>query len=100
VADTVLTPVTDSFLDLGTLASVDPVTHEVVGGFSGSIPLPLVTFRAARGEEVEIPLLVGTASFVPALGYSVPPGQWDMVADLDLGEGQRVRSPTVALTIV
>jgi chromosome partitioning protein len=31
VADTVLTPVTDSFLDLGTLASVDPVTHEVTG---------------------------------------------------------------------
>jgi chromosome partitioning protein len=31
VADTVLTPVTDSFLDLGTLASVDPVTHEVMG---------------------------------------------------------------------
>ena len=31
VADTVLTPLTDSFLDLGTLASVDPVTHEVTG---------------------------------------------------------------------
>src|SRR5215471_2203584 len=31
VADTVLTPVNDSFLDLGTLASVDPVTHEVTG---------------------------------------------------------------------
>ncbi len=31
VADTLLTPVTDSFLDLGTLASVDPVTHEVTG---------------------------------------------------------------------
>jgi chromosome partitioning protein len=30
-ADTVLTPVTDSFLDLGTLASVDPVTHEITG---------------------------------------------------------------------
>jgi chromosome partitioning protein len=31
VADTVLSPVTDSFLDLGTLAPVDPVTHEVTG---------------------------------------------------------------------
>jgi chromosome partitioning protein len=31
VADTVLTPVTDSFLDLGTLASVDPITHEITG---------------------------------------------------------------------
>ncbi|MBR1160265.1 division plane positioning ATPase MipZ [Bradyrhizobium elkanii] len=31
VADTVLTPVADSFLDLGTLASIDPITHEVTG---------------------------------------------------------------------
>ncbi|TWB91972.1 chromosome partitioning protein [Bradyrhizobium macuxiense] len=31
VADTLLTPVTDSFLDLGTLASTDPITHEVTG---------------------------------------------------------------------
>lgn len=29
VADTLLTPVIDSFLDLGTLASIDPITHEV-----------------------------------------------------------------------
>lgn len=31
VADTLVTPVTDSFLDLGTLASIDPITHEVTG---------------------------------------------------------------------
>ena len=31
VADTLLTPVADSFLDLGTLASIDPITHEVTG---------------------------------------------------------------------
>jgi chromosome partitioning protein len=31
MADTLLTPLTDSFLDFGTLASVDPVTHEVTG---------------------------------------------------------------------
>jgi chromosome partitioning protein len=31
VADTLLTPVTDSFLDLGTLITIDPVTHEVTG---------------------------------------------------------------------
>jgi chromosome partitioning protein len=29
VADTLLTPLNDSFLDLGTLALIDPVTHEV-----------------------------------------------------------------------
>jgi chromosome partitioning protein len=31
VADTLLTPVNDSFLDLTTLAAIDPVTHEVTG---------------------------------------------------------------------
>ncbi|MDH2382429.1 division plane positioning ATPase MipZ [Bradyrhizobium sp. CER78] len=31
VADTLLTPVTDSFLDLGSLASTDPITHEMTG---------------------------------------------------------------------
>jgi chromosome partitioning protein len=31
VADTLITPVTDSFLDIGMLASIDPVTHEVTG---------------------------------------------------------------------
>jgi chromosome partitioning protein len=30
VADIVLTPLNDSFLDFGTLASVDPITHEVI----------------------------------------------------------------------
>jgi chromosome partitioning protein len=31
VADTLLTPLNDSFLDFGTLAPIDPVTHEVTG---------------------------------------------------------------------
>jgi chromosome partitioning protein len=31
VADTLITPLTDSFLDIGMLASIDPVTHEVTG---------------------------------------------------------------------
>ncbi len=30
IADTVLTPLTDSFLDFGMLAAIDPITHEVV----------------------------------------------------------------------
>jgi chromosome partitioning protein len=31
MADTVLTPLADSFLDFGMLASMDPITHEVTG---------------------------------------------------------------------
>jgi cellulose biosynthesis protein BcsQ len=31
MADTVLTPLPDSFVDFGMLASIDPITHEVTG---------------------------------------------------------------------
>jgi chromosome partitioning protein len=31
VADTLVTPINDSFLDFGPLASIDPITHEVTG---------------------------------------------------------------------
>ena len=39
VADTVLTPLNDSFLDFGTLASVDPIAHEVTetGHYAGLV---------------------------------------------------------------
>jgi chromosome partitioning protein len=39
VADTLLTPLNDSFLDFGTLASIDPVTHEVTerGHYAGMV---------------------------------------------------------------
>ena len=39
MADTLLTPLNDSFLDFGTLASIDPVTHEVTerGHYAGMV---------------------------------------------------------------
>jgi hypothetical protein len=55
---------------------VDPETHEIVGGFSGNQALPLVRFRAPAGGSVDIPVLIGTASTVPRLGYAVPTGEW------------------------
>jgi hypothetical protein len=83
-----------------TAVVVDPASGEVVGGFSGLQTLPLITFRAAPGETERIPLLIGTASFRPALGYAVPAGQWGIQADLTFSSGQPGRrTPILPLTI-
>jgi hypothetical protein len=82
---------------------VDPQTGEVVGGFSGAQPLPLVIFRAAAGATERIPLLIGTASIAPRLGYVVPAGEWGIQATLTLGpdprDSPRRRTPILPLTI-
>ena len=53
---------------------LDPDTRAVVGCFAGGQILPGIYFRAAPGETVVVPVLVGTASFSPDLGYVVPAG--------------------------
>ena len=72
---------------------VVPSTGEVVGGFYGWQTVPLVVFRCAPGERVSVPLLVGTTSFVPSLGYAIPPGSCAVEAVVDLhGRGRFVTS--------
>lgn len=61
-------------------------TGDVVGGFDGVQEQPLVVFTAAPAQTVRIPLLVGTASCDPALGYAVPAGRWQLTAPLDLAD--------------
>jgi hypothetical protein len=87
---------------------VDPGGGEVVGGFSGVQRLPLVTFRVPPGGTERIPLLIGTASFTPRLGYTVPAGEWGVQATLDLvpagagpepAERRRRRTPVLLLTV-
>jgi hypothetical protein len=78
---------------------LDPRTGTVVGGYSGPQTLPLVRFPLRPGDLTTIPLLVGTTSFVAELGYSVPEGDWEMAADLRLGDGRVVQSPPVPLSI-
>ena len=58
----------------------DPNTGRAVGGYTGAQILPLIPFTAAPGDTVRIPLLVGTASYDPALGYAVPAGRWALFA--------------------
>jgi hypothetical protein len=86
-----------------TTAIVDPATGEVVGGFAGAQALPLITYRVAPGQTEPIPLLTGTASFTPRLGYAVPPGSWGIQATLTLGKDPRNspqrRIPVLPLTI-
>jgi hypothetical protein len=86
-----------------TTAVVDPATGEVVGGFAGAQALPLITYRVAPGQTEPIPLLTGTASVTPRLGYTVPPGSWGIQATLTLGENPRNaprrHTPLLPLTI-
>jgi hypothetical protein len=85
-----------------TAVVVDPQTGEVVGGFSGAQPAPLIIFRVAAGATEPIPLLIGTASIAPRLGYVVPAGEWGIQATLELGpdrDSPRRRTPILPLTI-
>jgi hypothetical protein len=78
---------------------VNPATGAVVGGYSGPVHATLMTYTAAPRATERIPLLVGTDSFVPELGYAIPPGQWGIEATLDPALGQAVRTPILPLTI-
>ncbi len=82
---------------------VDPHTGEVVGGYAGFQTLPLIIFRVAPGETERVPLLIGTASSTPRLGYAIPPGDWGIQATLILGphprDSPRRRTPVLPLTI-
>jgi hypothetical protein len=79
---------------------LDPKTNETVGGYAGAQTMPLVLFRAPRGGSVDIPLLLGTASMTPRLGYSVPAGRWAIEITLDLGTKGAFRTPRFPLAVV
>ena len=83
---------------------VDLQTGETVGGFSGLQTLNLKFFRVSPGGSTRIPLLIGTASSRPQLGYAIPPGEWGIQATLTLGglypgESPRRRTPILPLTV-
>jgi hypothetical protein len=86
-----------------TAVVVDPGTGEVAGGFAGFQILPLVIFRVAPGQTGRVPLLIGTASCTPRLGYTIPPGDWGIQVTLTLGphprDSRRRRTPVLPLTV-
>ena len=67
-----------------TATVVDPHTGEVVGGYGGFQQLPLIIVRVPPAQTGQVPLLIGTASCTPRLGYTIPPGDWGIQATLTL----------------
>jgi hypothetical protein len=86
-----------------TAVVVDPRTGQVVGGFAGAQTLVGISFQVPAGATERIPLLIGTASFTPDLGYILPPGSWGIQVPLDLAPDLRTRqrrlTPVLPLTI-
>ena len=72
-----------------------------------------MTFPAATGYTVIVPVLVGTASTLPDLGSAVSAGEWAIRVILELEEGdgagwqrptdrtrrRRVRTPLLPITV-
>ena len=99
-------------------ASDDPATSDtaatttdatnVVASYTGGIAGVGVGGTLAPGESSEIPVLVGTASCGPGVGYALPPGQYDVLVPVVVLYPQRAGDPTVnqlvtrpaALTVV
>jgi hypothetical protein len=79
---------------------LDPETGKRVGGFTGAQHMPAIPFRVPISGSAEIPLLIGTASFVSRLGYTVPPGDWLIDAGLSIRDHGGFRTPPLPISIV
>ena len=79
---------------------LDPRTSEEVGGFWGAQHMPAVPFRVPPNGSAEIPLLIGTTSFVERLGYAIPPGGWLLDAGLRIRDHGGFRTPVLPISVV
>ena len=85
-----------------------PGTTSVVASYTGAIAGVGVGGTLAPGESSEIAVLVGTASCEPGLGYTLPPGQYQVLVPVVVLYPQRAGDPTInqlvtrpaALTVV
>ncbi len=78
---------------------VDRDTGEEVGGYAGAQRLSRREFRVSPAATVRVPLLIGTASFTPRLGYAVPAGLWALTVPVVLDDTGQRRTPMMDLTI-
>ena len=87
---------------------VQPGTTNIVASYTGGIAGVGLGGTLAPGESSEIPVLVGTASCEPSVGYTLPPGQYEVLVPVVVLYPQREGDPTVnqlvtspaALTVV
>ncbi len=77
---------------------LDPESGRLVGIATEAQTLPEISFEAAPGTTVKVPLLVGTASVDPRLGFTVPAGHWDAQAELSIA-GERFLTPPLPMTV-
>ncbi|TCC65471.1 hypothetical protein E0H73_00545 [Kribbella pittospori] len=70
----------------------------VVGLYVGPSNAVRVGFAIEPHQSRPVPVLIGTASVVPDLGYAVPPGQWQLVIALHTENSNMLSSP-LPLTI-
>jgi hypothetical protein len=79
---------------------IDPASGAVVGGYSGSALAVGRTDRIRPGATLRLPVLVGTDSYIPELGYAIPPGRWGVQALLMIGPAHgAVATPVLPLTV-
>lgn len=77
---------------------VTPGTDEVVGVFTGAVPLFGRTVFMEPGERGELPLVVGTASDLPGPEPRLPPGEYEVVAVVHVTR-EEVLVPRTSLTL-
>jgi hypothetical protein len=79
---------------------VDPQTKAVVGGYEFAQTAVGRPVRIPPQGSVDVPLLVGTASNNPLLGYCVPPGRWSIEVWLSLEDRGHFRSPLLPIDVI
>lgn len=85
---------TEVLITNGDLSSVvTDSSGAVVGRFTGPHTLARVGFEIAPHQSRPVPVLIGTASMVPELGYAVPPGEWTLVVVLRTEAGSMLLAP-------
>ena len=79
-------------------SAVTDTSGSVVGRYVGPHTAARVEFWIEPHQSRPVPVLVGTASVVPDLGYAVPPGQWWLVIVLQTDTGVML-TPPLEITI-
>jgi hypothetical protein len=65
---------------------VDPSNGRTVGGYEGAITMEMRRYEVPAGTMKGVPIIIGTASTRPELGWAVPPGLWAIRVLLQLGD--------------
>ena len=85
---------------MATCLVLAPDTGRVVGSSPVAQPAVLVRHEVAPGATWRLPLLCGSASHLPELGYAVPPGPWPGRCLLSLGGDTPAWTPQFEVLVV